>query len=136
MVARNVMPSSRGASDPGYWSAVDRELVLTVDDLLVEEDRIAPFSRVETSYAAMGRFGNVFLTSGDPELRLEVGVGEVVRLWLTNTASTRVFNLAVPGARLKLVGGDSGRVEHGLVVDWVAAAILVVLLAAGVDFHH
>jgi hypothetical protein len=23
-----------------------------------------------------------------------------------------------------------------LVVDWVAAAILVVLIAAGVDFHH
>ncbi|MFL6295844.1 MAG: hypothetical protein ACJ75M_08470 [Actinomycetes bacterium] len=130
------MPSSRGASDPGYWSAVDRELVLTVDDLLVEEGRIAPFSRVETNYAAMGRFGNVFLTSGDPDLRLEAGVGEVVRLWLTNTANTRVFTLAVPGARLKLVGGDSGRVEHGLVVDWVAAAILVVLLAAGVDFHH
>jgi len=34
-----------------------------------------------------------------------------VRLWLTNTANTRVFNLAVPGARMKAVGGDSGRVE-------------------------
>jgi hypothetical protein len=27
-----------------------------------------------------------------------------VRLWLTNTANTRVFNLMVPGARVKLVG--------------------------------
>jgi hypothetical protein len=55
-----------------------------VDDLLVEEEgRIAPFSPTETSYAAMGRFGNVFLTSGDPDLGLEAGVGEVVRLWLT-----------------------------------------------------
>jgi hypothetical protein len=45
----------------------------------------------------MGRFGNVFLTSGDPDPRLAVGVGEVVRLWLTNTANTRVFNLTVPG---------------------------------------
>jgi hypothetical protein len=59
--------------------------------------RIAPFSPVETSYAAMGRLGNVFLTSGEPELRLAAGVGEVVRLWLTNTANTRVFNLAVAG---------------------------------------
>jgi FtsP/CotA-like multicopper oxidase with cupredoxin domain len=99
-------------TDPDYWPPVDRELVLTVDDLLVEEGRIAPFSPVETSYAAMGRFGNVFLTSGDPELNLEARVGEVVRLWLTNTANTRVFNLRLPGARMKLVGGDSGRVEH------------------------
>jgi FtsP/CotA-like multicopper oxidase with cupredoxin domain len=109
-------------SDPDYWPAVDRELVLTVDDLLVEEGRIAPFSREETSYAAMGRFGNVFLTAGDPDLHLEARVGEVVRLWLTNTANTRVFNLALPGARLKLVGGDSGRVERQQPVSEVLVA--------------
>jgi FtsP/CotA-like multicopper oxidase with cupredoxin domain len=91
-------------ADPDYWPPVDRELVLTVDDLLVEEGRIAPFSPVETSYAAMGRFGNVFLVGGEPDPVLEAGAGEVVRLWLTNTANTRVFNVAVPGARLKLVG--------------------------------
>ena len=109
-------------ADPGYWPAVDRELVLTVDDLLVEEGRIAPFSPTETSYAAMGRFGNVFLTSGEPDLRLEVRAGEVVRLWLTNTANTRVFNLTVPGARMKLAGGDSGRVEHEEFVESVVLA--------------
>jgi FtsP/CotA-like multicopper oxidase with cupredoxin domain len=85
-------------ADPGYWSPVDRELVLTLDDLLIEDGKVAPFSRAETSYAAMGRFGNLFLTSGEPDLHLEVRVGEVVRLWLTNTANTRVFNLTVPGA--------------------------------------
>ena len=62
-------------ADPGYWPPADRDLILTVDDLLVEEGRIAPFSPTETSYAAMGRFGNVFLVSGDPELRLAVRVG-------------------------------------------------------------
>jgi FtsP/CotA-like multicopper oxidase with cupredoxin domain len=106
-------------SDPGYWPPADRELVLTLDDLLLEDGKIAPFSRTETSYAAMGRFGNVFLTSGEPDLHLEARAGEVVRLWLTNTASTRVFNLALPGARMKLVGGDSGRVEHQEFVDQV-----------------
>ena len=109
-------------AEPGYWPPVDRELVLTVDDLLVEDGRIAPFSPSETSYAAMGRFGNVFLTSGDPDLHLEARAGEVVRLWLTNTANTRVFNLRVPGARMKLVGGDSGRVEHEELVDQVLVA--------------
>jgi FtsP/CotA-like multicopper oxidase with cupredoxin domain len=107
---------------PDYWPAVDRDFVLTVDDLLVEEGRIAPFSPTETSYAAMGRFGNVFLTSGDPDLQLEARAGEVVRLWLTNTANTRVFNAAMPGARMKLVGGDSGRVEHEEFIESVVLA--------------
>jgi FtsP/CotA-like multicopper oxidase with cupredoxin domain len=108
--------------DPGYWPPADRDVILTVDDLLVEDGRVAPFSPTETSYAAMGRYGNVFLTSGKPDLRLEVGAGEVVRLWLTNTANTRVFNLAVPGARMKLVGGDSGRVEREELVESVLLA--------------
>jgi FtsP/CotA-like multicopper oxidase with cupredoxin domain len=109
-------------AEPDYWPPADRDLVLTVDDLLVEEGRIAPFSPTETSYAAMGRFGNVFLTSGDPDLRLAARVGEVVRWWLTNTANTRVFNLTVPGARMKLVGGDSGRVEHEEFVESIVLA--------------
>jgi FtsP/CotA-like multicopper oxidase with cupredoxin domain len=109
-------------AEPDYWPPVDREFVLTVDDLLVEEGRIAPFSPTETSYAAMGRFGNVFLTSGEPDLRLEARAGEVVRLWLTNTANTRVFNVRLPGARMKLVGGDSGRVEHEELVEAVLLA--------------
>jgi FtsP/CotA-like multicopper oxidase with cupredoxin domain len=109
-------------SVPDYWPPADRDFILTVDDLLVEEGKIAPFSPTETSYAAMGRFGNVFLTSGEPDLRLTARVGEVVRWWLTNTANTRVFNLTVPGARLKLVGGDSGRVEHEEFVESVVLA--------------
>jgi FtsP/CotA-like multicopper oxidase with cupredoxin domain len=109
-------------ADPDYWPRADRDLILTVDDLLVEEGRIAPFSPTETSYAAMGRFGNVLLTSGDPDLRLDARVGEVVRLWLTNTANTRVFNVTLPGARMKLVGGDSGRVEHEEFIESVVLA--------------
>jgi FtsP/CotA-like multicopper oxidase with cupredoxin domain len=109
-------------AEPDYWPPVDRELVLTVDDLLVEDGMIAPFSPTETSYAAMGRFGNVFLTSGEPDLRLEARAGEVVRLWLTNTANTRVFNVNLPGARMKLVGGDSGRYEREEFIEGVVLA--------------
>ena len=36
----------------------------------------------------------------------------MVRAHFTNTANTRVFNVAIPGARMKLVGGDSGHVER------------------------
>jgi FtsP/CotA-like multicopper oxidase with cupredoxin domain len=109
-------------ADPDYWPPVDREVVLTLDDLLLEDGKIAPFSPTETTYTAMGRFGNVFLVAGDPDPVLTARAGEVVRLWLTNTANTRVFNVALPGARMKLVGGDSGRVERGELVEEVLLA--------------
>jgi FtsP/CotA-like multicopper oxidase with cupredoxin domain len=109
-------------SDPGYWPQVHRELVLTLDDVLLEDGKVAPFSRTETTYAAMGRFGNLLLIAGEPHLDLSAKHGEVVRLYFTNTANTRVFNVAVPGAQMKLVGGDSGRVEHEELVDSVILA--------------
>jgi FtsP/CotA-like multicopper oxidase with cupredoxin domain len=109
-------------SDPGYWAPVNRELVLTVDDVLIEDGQIAPFSPDETTYSAMGRFGNVLLVAGEPELALTAQAGEVVRMYLTNTANTRVFRVALPGARMKLVGGDSGRVEREQLVEDVVLA--------------
>jgi FtsP/CotA-like multicopper oxidase with cupredoxin domain len=108
--------------DPEYWPPVHRELLLTLDDVLIEDGRIAPFSRTETTHAAMGRFGNVLLTGGETEPALSAREGEVVRLYLTNTANTRVFDVALPGAQLKLVGGDSGRVEREKLVDSVLLA--------------
>ena len=53
----------------------------------------------------MGRFGNVMLTSGEADLSLKARRGEVVRLYLTNTANTRVFNVVLPGAQMKLARG-------------------------------
>ena len=109
-------------ADPDYWPPVHRELLLTLDDVLVEDGKIAPFSRTETTYAAMGRFGNVLLVGGETDLSLTVQRGEVVRFYLTNTANTRVFKVALPGARMKLVGGDSGRHEHEQFVNSVILA--------------
>jgi FtsP/CotA-like multicopper oxidase with cupredoxin domain len=104
-------------ADPDYWPPADREFLLTLDDVLIEDGKIAPFGREETTYAAMGRFGNVMLVGGETDLSLNARVGEVVRFYLTNTANTRVFNVAVPGARMKLVGGDSGRYEREELVE-------------------
>jgi FtsP/CotA-like multicopper oxidase with cupredoxin domain len=70
----------------------------------------------------MGRFGDVLLVSGEPELSLTAQRGEVVRFYLTDTANTRVFKVALPGARMKLVGGDSGRYEHEEFVEEVILA--------------
>ena len=109
-------------AEPGYWPPVDRELLLTLDDILIEDGKVAAFSPVETTHVAMGRFGNTMLVSGEPDLSLTARRGEVVRLYLTNTANTRVFNVALPGARMKLVGGDSGHYEQEQLVDEVLLA--------------
>jgi FtsP/CotA-like multicopper oxidase with cupredoxin domain len=110
------------AADPDYWPPANRELALTLDDILLENGRVAPFSRTETTHAAMGRFGDMMLVGGETELSLSARLGEVVRFYLTNTANTRVFRAALPGARMKLVGGDSGRVEREQFVEEVILA--------------
>jgi FtsP/CotA-like multicopper oxidase with cupredoxin domain len=98
--------------DADYWPPAQREVLLTLDDILLEDGKVAPFSRAVTTHSAMGRFGDVLLVSGETDLSLGAQCGEVVRFYLTNTANTRVFKVVVPGARMKLVGGDSGRVER------------------------
>src|SRR4051812_34281215 len=109
-------------ADSGYWPPAHRELLLTLDDVLIEDGAVAPFSRTETTHSAMGRFGDVLLVAGEPDLALGMGLGEVVRFYLTNTANTRVFKVKLPGARMKLVGGDSGRCGHEELVEDVVLA--------------
>jgi FtsP/CotA-like multicopper oxidase with cupredoxin domain len=108
-------------TDADYWPPANREVTLTLDDILLEDGRVAPFGRSQSTYTAMGRFGNVLLVDGEPELTLTAGQGEVVRFYLTDTANTRVFNVGLPGARMKLVGGDSGHYEH----EQLVAAVLL-----------
>lgn len=105
-----------------YWAPVNREAVVTLDDVLVEDGRMTPYNVDGPNFVAMGRFGNVMLTGGDRFLELHANAGEVVRFYFTNTANTRLFNVGVPGARVKLVGGDSGRYEHETLVDSVLLA--------------
>jgi FtsP/CotA-like multicopper oxidase with cupredoxin domain len=106
-------------SDSSYWPHVDRQLTITLDDVLIEDGHIEPFSRSGPTFTAMGRFGNVMLINGESEFSGEAAAGEVVRLYLVNTANTRIFNFALRGARMKLIGGDSGRYEREAFVDEV-----------------
>jgi FtsP/CotA-like multicopper oxidase with cupredoxin domain len=111
------------AADPDYWPPVNREIPLTLDDVLLDEDgAVGPFSRSETTHSAMGRFGDLLLVGGETDHKISAQRGEVVRLHLTNTANTRVFKVALPDARMKLVGGDSGRVEQEQLVEEVVLA--------------
>jgi FtsP/CotA-like multicopper oxidase with cupredoxin domain len=109
-------------SEADYWPAANRELLLTLDDILIEDGAIAAFRESETTHVAMGRFGNVMLVAGEPDLALEAKRGEVVRFYFTNTANTRVFNVTLPGAQMKLVGADAGHYEHEQLVEDVLLA--------------
>ena len=131
-------------SDADYFPPVHRDVAMTLDDILLEDGKIASFSPDETTHSAMGRFGNTMLTRGETDLELEAKAGEVVRFYFTNTANTRVFKVKVPGAQMKLVGGDSGHVEREELVDSVILApservIVDVLFAEPGDLaleHH
>jgi len=53
--------------------------------------------------------------------RTTVRHGEVVRFLLTNTSSTRTFNVSFPGTKMKLVGSDAGNFERE---EWVESVVI------------
>lgn len=97
--------------DPSDWASVNREEVLAVDDILIENGSLAPYLNNEITHTLMGRFGNTILVNGNTDYELQVDKGEIVRFYITNTANTRVFNLEIPEAKMKLVGSDNGLLE-------------------------
>lgn len=121
-------------NDPNYWSPVNREVALFVDDILIENGKIATFSKASADRTLMGRFGNTMLVNGETNYALQAKAGEVVRFYITNSANTRTFNLSTPGAKMKLVGADGGKYEHetwsdGVILSPSERAIVEVLFA-------
>ena len=106
---------------PDYFDPADREVVLMLDDLLTYADGLLPFGDEAPSHALMGRFGNVFLVNGEPDYRLSITRGEVVRFFLTNASNARTYNLSLGGARLKVVGADGGLFERE---QWAESVVL------------
>ena len=80
--------------DPAYYSPVNAEEFLMLDDLLVDDAGIFPFGKEAANFAIMGRFGNVFLINGEPNYKLTAHRGAVVRLFLTDVSNTRMYNLS------------------------------------------
>ena len=107
-------------SDLNYWSPVNREVPLFVDDILIENGEIR-LSKKSADRTLTGRFGKVMLINGESDYILNAKAGEVIRFYLTNAANTRTFNLAINGVKMKLVGGDSGAYEKE---EWKESVIL------------
>lgn len=105
------------ASDD-YYGPANREEVLVLDDLLIDDQGLYPWGTDEATHALMGRFGNLMLVNGEASWERTVAKGEVVRFYLTNVSNTRTFNLSFGGARMKVVAADIGRFEREA---WVAS---------------
>lgn len=111
------------AKDPDYYSPANREEILMLDDLLVAESGLVGYGADSPTHALMGRFGNALLVNGEPRWEARARRGDVMRVFLTNVSSTRVFNLSFEGAaRMKVVASDLGRYEREQWVDHVTIA--------------
>ncbi len=109
------------STDGGDYGPANREAVLMLDDLLIGEDGLVPLGQDTPTHALMGRFGNQLLVNGEPDYRLAVRRGEVVRFFLTNAANARTMNVSFPGARMKVVASDVGPFEHE---QWVESVVI------------
>lgn len=98
--------------EPDYYSPVNREQSLVLNDLLVNGDTLIPFGREGPDFALMGRVGNVLTVNGEPSYTLTARKGEVARFYLTNVSSSRVYNLSFSGAPMKVVASDVSRFER------------------------
>ncbi|RJR26268.1 multicopper oxidase family protein [candidate division WWE3 bacterium] len=107
------------SDDQDYWNPVNQEIPLFLDDIQMESGQIAAFNNEKVDHAFMGRFGNVMLVNGETNYSVNAKQGDVIRFYLTNSANTRTFHFAIPGIKLKLVGGDNGRFEKEELVDAV-----------------
>jgi len=116
----NLLVRSR---DPKFYGPANREEILMLDDFLAGDAGPIGYGKESPTHALMGRFGNVLLINGEPKWETRVRRGDVVRLFLTNVSSTRVFNLSFQGAaRMKVVASDLSRYEREAWIDNVTIA--------------
>ncbi len=104
------------------YNPVDKEIVLTVDDIKIVDGDVDVFSKDHVNHSLMGRFGNTMFVNGETDYILDVKEGEIVRFYLVNPANTRIFNFSIQEHQLKLIGSDIGRHQRESLVDSVMIA--------------
>ncbi|MBI4502399.1 MAG: multicopper oxidase family protein [Gemmatimonadetes bacterium] len=107
--------------DPAYYSPVNSEEILMLDDILMDGDSLIPFGKEAPDFAPMGRFGTVLLVNGEAHYHKMAQAGDVIRFVITNVANTRTFNLNF-GVPVKLVAADESRYEKEMMTDNVVIA--------------
>ena len=106
----------------GYYSAVNQEEILVLDDLLIDSHGLIPWGQESPTHALMGRFGNVMLANGVTDYAMSVRRGAVVRFFVTNVANARTFNVTFGGAPIKVIASDVSKFEREVFVESVPIA--------------
>jgi suppressor of ftsI len=96
----------RPASAPPLPANAER--VLAVGDMLLADSAPVPFGATGPTHVMMGRFGNVMLVNGEAGYQDTVRRGAVIRYYLTNVSSARMFNLAFGDRPVKVVATGAG----------------------------
>ena len=107
--------------NPRYYNDVDREEVIILDDLFVENGAPVAYGNEHANFAIMGRFGSSMLINGKTNYSIAVDQGEVVRFHVANVANVRPFRLSFDGAPMRLVGSDLGKY---VIEDFVESVLI------------
>ncbi len=100
---------------------VECELPIVLDDILLDNDgQIEP---KDTEHGQlMGRLGNLLLTNGQTDRRVEVKAGEPTLLRWVNAANARFWDLSIEGHTMQIVATDGGWLTKPFEVDHVQIA--------------
>jgi len=101
--------------EDNYWGSEAQDQYLIFDDF--DTDGVF-MSDVET-HTLMGRFGDRLLINDQENYQVNLEAGQIGRIFITNVANTRTFDIEFEGTEMKLVGGDNGRIQKETLVDGV-----------------
>jgi len=99
--------------EENYWGSDAQDQYLIFDDF----DTDGVFSPNEETHTLMGRFGDKLLVNDQETYQMDLEAGQIGRVFITNVANTRTFDIEFEGTEMKLVGGDNGRVQKEVLVD-------------------
>lgn len=99
--------------DPTYWNPVEHEWTALLSDIVLNDNHpVITSNNTEAENALMGTYGNTLLINGETQYQWQAKQGERARLYITNAANARPFNISLGGLKMKLAGSDNGKYEH------------------------
>ena len=99
--------------EENYWASEVQDQYLIFDDF----DTDGVFTPDEETHTLMGRFGDKLLINDQENYQVNLEAGQIGRVFITNVANTRTFDIDFEGTEMKLVGGDNGRVQNEVMID-------------------
>jgi FtsP/CotA-like multicopper oxidase with cupredoxin domain len=99
--------------EKNYWGGEAQDQYLIFDDF----DTDGVFIPGVETHTLMGRFGDKLLINDQENYQVNLEAGQIGRIFITNVANTRTFDIEFEGTDMKLVGGDNGRIQSEVIVD-------------------